>query len=116
MIFHITTEEKWQKAVNVGEYRAESLATEGFIHCSTREQVIKVANAFYRGQSKLIVLSIIAEKLTSEVKWESPAHISTESSIEFNELFPHVYGAINLDAVVSQVPLICNSEGLFLDF
>ncbi|WP_013321134.1 DUF952 domain-containing protein [Gloeothece verrucosa] len=123
MIFHITSQNHWQKAVELGEYRADSLETEGFIHCSTRQQLIKVANAFYRGQADLVVLCIDPEKLKATVKWEPPAHLSSEEPVEINglgcgtssALFPHVYGAINLEAVVSQLRLIPEEEGLFSD-
>ena len=114
-ILHITTNDKWQEAVASGEYRADSLDTEGFIHCSTVSQVVKVANAFYRGQTDPIVLCIDIDKLIPEVKWEPPAHPNKKNAPadEKGELFPHVYGAINIDAVASIVGLRANNNGLF---
>lgn len=113
MIYHITSSQAWQEAQKLGEYKAHSLETEGFIHCSTEEQVIKVANAFYQGQSNLIVLCIDPKKLTSPLKWEEPAHLSTDSQpiVSPQEKFPHVYGAINLDAVIGTIPLIASANG-----
>ena len=78
--------------------------------------MLKVANAFYRGQSNLIVLCIAPEKLTAEVKCEPPAHLSNKAPVALNGQFPHVYGAINLEAFISQSPLIWDSKGKFLDF
>jgi uncharacterized protein (DUF952 family) len=40
MILHITTHKDWEKAMQLGEYNAPSLVSEGFIHCSTIKQTI----------------------------------------------------------------------------
>lgn len=58
MIFHITSRTSWDNAQKRGDYRAESLTTEGFIHCSTLAQVLQVANNFYKGQNGLVLLEI----------------------------------------------------------
>lgn len=112
MIYHITSTEAWQQAQKQGEYQAISLEIEGFIHCSTQEQVIKIANAFYEGQSDLIVLCIDLDKLTAFLKWEEPAHINTDNLpvVTFQEKFPHIYGAINLEAVTKIIPLIASEH------
>lgn len=96
-ILHITTRPRWAQAVTEGEYRSDNLATEGFIHCLTSVQLPYVYGKFYKGQAGLAVLRIDADKLKSVVKWENPH--------ETWKLFPHVYGPINLDAVVEVVPL-----------
>lgn len=113
IIYHITSTEAWQQAQKQGEYKAISLETEGFIHCSTQEQVIKIANAFYQGQSDLIVLCINLDKLTTSVQWEKPAHINTDNQpvVTSQEKFPHIYGAINLEAVTKIIPLITSENG-----
>ena len=49
-IYHITPLEEWERARAAGSYQANSLHSEGFIHCSTREQVIPTANRFYHGE------------------------------------------------------------------
>jgi uncharacterized protein (DUF952 family) len=96
-ILRITPRGKWEQAVAEGEFRSDDLATEGFIHCSTPEQLPWVAEKFYKGQAGLVVLRIDTEKLTSHLVWENPH--------ETWKLFPHVHGPINLDAVVEAVPL-----------
>jgi len=112
LILHITSRKEWLVAQTRGEYRAPSLETEGFIHCSTEQQVIPVANAFYRGQNALVVLIIDETRLKSEVRWETPAGPSAEG-ISPSDPFPHVYGPINLDAVVSVLDLEPDTEGIF---
>ncbi len=96
-ILRITPRDRWEQAVAEGEFCSDDLATEGFIHCSTPEQLPWVAEKFYKGQAGLVVLRIDTEKLTSPVVWENPH--------ETLKLFPHVYGPINLDAVVEVMPL-----------
>ena len=110
IILHITEHRSWQSAQVAGTYRAASLDTEGFIHCSTAEQVERVANNFYKGQSDLVLLCIEAEKLQSTLKWEQPIPSNDPHS---SELFPHIYGAINLEAVVKVVEFPPNSDGTF---
>ena len=100
MILHITSKQEWLAAQTKGEYIAPSLASEGFIHCSTEKQVLNVAHAFYRGQTGLVLLKLDETRLRSEVKWEAPAGPPADNISEA-DLFPHVYGPINLDAVAS---------------
>ena len=80
MIYHITTERGWQIAREMGEYRAYSLKNEGFIHCSTLEQIPKVVDAFYQNQPDLLVLAISLEQLQAPVKWEQPQHPNPENA------------------------------------
>jgi uncharacterized protein (DUF952 family) len=96
-ILRITPGGKWEQAVAEGEFSSDDLATEGFIHCSTSEQLPWVAEKFYKGQSGLVVLRIDTDKLKSPLVWENPH--------ETWKLFPHVYGPINPDAVVEVLPL-----------
>jgi len=112
MILHITTRAEWKQAQRGGEYRATSLETEGFIHCSTEKQAVHVANAFYRGQNDLVLLVIDETKLEPVLKWEAPAGLPAPGISE-SDLFPHVYGAIDLTAVASVLDLVPDSDGTF---
>jgi len=102
MIYHILKRDAWHEAQRRGSYCPQSLAAEGFIHCSTRVQVLSVANDFYRCQADLVLLSIDESRLTAELRWEAPAHPQPKSSAATatDVLFPHLYGALNLEAVV----------------
>ena len=97
-------------AVARGTYAPTSLRDEGFIHCSTLAQVIETANRFYRGQDDLILLLIDESRLKAELKYEAPAMKHGEST---KELFPHLYGELNVDAVVRIVELRCEADGSF---
>ena len=99
MILHITSRAEWQAAQARGNYRAPSLETDGFIHMSTSKQVIRVANAFYRGQTGLVLLVVDETRVSSQVKWEASAG-APASGISQDDKFPHVYGPLNLNAVI----------------
>ena len=114
MIFHITSRAAWDEAQKRGDYRAESFATEGFIHCSTLSQILPVANNFYKGQSGLVLLLIEPTLLASALKWEPPSGGTPPPGVPVGDMFPHVYGAINLDAVVKVVDLNQNDDNKFI--
>jgi uncharacterized protein (DUF952 family) len=98
-LYHITTRAAWIAATRQGSYAAESLGADGFIHCSTSSQVLAVARQFYAGQNGLVLLAIDPNRLSSAIKWE-PAAGGTPPGVSGHRLFPHVYGRINLEAVV----------------
>ncbi len=104
MIFHITTLETWHQALTAGIYAADSLETEGFIHCSTIDQVIQTANRYYFGQTGLVLLAINEEQLQADLIYEEsePGHF-----------FPHLYGSLNLDAVTQTPDFPPNLDGRF---
>ena len=92
MIYHITTNTAWQAALLKGYYETTSLFAEGFIHNSSLQQVAGVLDRYYKNATDLILLHIDESKLTFPLKYELAPSI--------NELFPHIFGPINTDAVV----------------
>jgi uncharacterized protein (DUF952 family) len=99
-IFHIATAADWRTTLTTGTYTTStagrSLAEEGFIHASRREQVQGVFDRYYRGLGEeLVLLTIDPARLESEVRVD-PVGADT---------YPHVYGPINRTAVVDVVPL-----------
>ena len=113
MIFHITSRTAWDEAQKRGDYRAEGFAKEGFIHCSTLAQVLPVANNFYKGQSDLILLEIEPTLLSAPLKWEPPTGGTPPPGVAEGDMFPHIYGPINLDAVIRVVEIISKPDGAF---
>lgn len=97
MIYHITTQTAWEAAQAAGVYTDESLASAGFIHCSRVAQLPRVAARFFRGQPGLVLLTIDPQRLGAEVR---------EEEGEPGERFPHLYGLLNLDAVVTVEPFL----------
>ena len=105
IIFHITSREAWESARPESAYRPESFAAEGFIHCSTREQVVRVADARFRGRRGLVLLCIDTDKVAAEIVYEN-----LEGG---RELFPHIYGALNADAVAEVLEFEPGEDGFF---
>ena len=112
-VYHITTREAWIAATRNGVYRAPSLASAGFIHCSTSAQVLPVARQFYPGQSGLVLLAIDPSRLVSALKWEPAADGPVPAGIPGTQRFPHVYGPINLEAVVRVLDFEPDANGEF---
>jgi uncharacterized protein (DUF952 family) len=106
LILHATTREAWSAAQTNGQYTADSLAGEGFIHCSKVRQILRVADAFYAGQHGLVLLVIAPRLLHSELRWEPGTDLPTE-------LFPHIHGPINMEAVVEVLPFEPGPDGKF---
>jgi uncharacterized protein (DUF952 family) len=113
MIFHITARKAWREALQRGEFRAESLETEGFIHCSTGTQVLPVAEKYYQGRGRLLLLMIDPSLLASDLKWEPPSGGAPPPGVPEGELFPHIYGPINLEAIVKVFDLESNPDGQY---
>ena len=103
MIYHITQRMAWEQAKTEGSYEPEGYASDGFIHCSTHEQLLNTAHCYYANAQDLVVLCIDPGKTTSTVKYENTSGGT--------ELFPHLYGILNLDAVLAVPELTRNDAG-----
>lgn len=105
MIVHILRIGELEKAEEQGWYEAESLSKQGFIHCSQMHQIIRVANANYKGVEDMVMLVINEEKVKSAVVYEDLYNEGQE--------FPHIYGTLNLSAVEKVIAFPCNADGTF---
>ena len=108
-IYHIATAAAWAQARRDGQYTmstlSRTLAQEGFIHTSTASQVARVADAFYLGVPDLLLLVIDPDRVDSEVRYEPvPGH---------DLPYPHIYGPLNLSAVVQTRPFTPGPDGQF---
>jgi uncharacterized protein (DUF952 family) len=106
LIYHITSRISWAAAQKSGAYSADSLTGAGFIHCSKANQIVRVANIFFTNQHGLAILVINPLKLKSEVRWE----VGTDKA---NELFPHIYGPLNVEAVMRVLDFEPGPDGMF---
>ena len=96
-IYHVTTLKEWEAAKIKNEYKPVNFEQDGFIHCSVEKQIPGVLDRFYKGQTGLVKLKI------EKVKVQRP--VLFELAEDLNELFPHIYGPLNLDSVVSVIPI-----------
>ncbi len=105
-IYHIIPQADWAAAQAQGNYRPESLASAGFIHCSRPGQVERVANAFYRNQEDLLLLEIACDGLQADVRYED--------LLGEGMTFPHIYGPLNLNAVVGVYAMKRDDSGDYI--
>jgi uncharacterized protein (DUF952 family) len=95
MIYHVITNEAYAIACGQGWYEADSLATEGFIHLSQVQQVRGVLERYYSHQADLLVMEIDEQQLAAPLKYELAPSVQ--------EMFPHLYGRLNMGAVVKVI-------------
>ena len=108
VIYHLTPRDTWETALSKGEYSADTLLSEGFIHASEDErQAIGVANRLFVGANDLIVLEINTSHLASPIKREAGGN---------GEMYPHIYGPINIVSVARVISVDADEGGQFSRF
>lgn len=95
MIFHLATPIAWATARELGSVAPPSLATEGFVHCSTREQLAGTIARHFAGVDELVLLRLHEDRLGPDLRWEESRP---------GERYPHLYRAIALDEVAEAIP------------
>ena len=105
LIYHLADKDEWNRFASTPEYRCRSLSEEGFIHCSEDHgQALRVANRLFRGVNSLLILELDVTKLEAPLKREASRS---------GEIYPHIYGPINTDAVAQVLELHSNDNGEF---
>ncbi|BBX44230.1 DUF952 domain-containing protein [Mycobacterium cookii] len=108
VLVHLCPTDDWTAATVSGEVRPESLASVGFVHLSTPEQVHLPANRLFRGREDLVLLHIDVSRLDSPIRWELGVATDPESM-----LFPHLYGALPVGAVINVTSYRPSADGSF---
>jgi len=105
LIYHMLSRSAWEVQPRDRPYRGDTLDNEGFIHCTgDPDLLVKVANHFYRDEADdFVVLHVDPKRVTSEIRWEMADGAS----------FPHIYGPLDMDAVVDVTPFLRNDQGEF---
>jgi uncharacterized protein (DUF952 family) len=101
----VADKNNWKRAEKEGLYENQSLDTKGFIHCSDPSQITKVVHKNFKNKEDLEILVIDPSKLESLVKYEPSRS---------GDMYPHVYGPINTEAVIRTIDFSTNSKGDFL--
>ena len=104
-IYHIIKPTWWANFTDKTHYESETLTQEGFIHCSTGKQLLPTCDRHFKQDTSLVILTLDPKMLTSKLIYELAPTVGEE--------FPHIYGPINLDAVIEQFYLTKNELGLF---
>ena len=110
ILYHIIHSQDWLDAQPGGVYAPPSLQTEGFIHFSTAAQVADTANRYYQGQTDLLLLVVdpareVDDGLVKPVIRYEPGGTG--------ELYPHIYGVLELAAVLQVIPFPPGPDGRF---
>lgn len=105
-LFHIARAALWAQAAEVGQYtqstRDQTLEEVGFIHCSYQHQVLGVSQRYYSDETEpLLLLKIDPAKLVAEVVSEG------------KDPYPHIYGPLNISAVVKSWAFERGQNGTF---
>jgi uncharacterized protein (DUF952 family) len=108
VLVHLCPTDDWSAAEISGVLRPESLTSAGFIHLSTPEQVHLPANRLFHGREDLVLLHIDASRLESPIRWELGLPTDPESM-----LFPHLYGALPVGAVINVTSYRPSADGTF---
>jgi uncharacterized protein (DUF952 family) len=103
MIYKICPASAWREAERQGVYRGSADdARDGFIHFSTASQVDGTARKHFRGQSGLFLVAVDGDALGDALRWEASRN---------GELFPHLYGELDLGAVTGVLPMRARADG-----
>ncbi len=103
LIYKIASTELWREAESQGSFKGAPIdLADGFIHFSTGEQARETVALHFKGHDDLVIAAIDPEKLAHSLKWEPSRG---------GALFPHLYGALPLDAVLWVKPLPMNADG-----
>ena len=97
VLYKIMPRQEWEEAQAQGIYRGSEVdIKDGFIHLSAARQVRATAQKHFSGQADLVLLSLREENLGQSLKWEASRG---------GDLFPHIYGALQLTAITDVYPL-----------
>lgn len=106
IILHCLTQQEWETVKKDKYYGKELLDSSNFIHCATIQDFWRVAPYFKEIKEPLLLLCIDTDKVEAEIKWEDDGNYGRE--------YPHIYGELNLDAIVDVLPFLRDEHGDFL--
>ncbi len=102
-IYKISPASAWREAERAGVYRGSADdARDGYIHLSTASQLAETLRKHYFGQTGLFLIAVDADALGEVLRWEKSRN---------DELFPHLYGELDLGAVTDVLELRARSDG-----
>jgi uncharacterized protein (DUF952 family) len=104
IILHTLKESEWNEVKDKRFYGEHYVESDGFIHCSDIHTVHNVVWMFLTISEPLVFLCIDTDKVQAEIIWENGG--STD--------YPHIYGLLNIDAVVNVLPFIKNENNQFV--
>lgn len=105
LIFHLVKKEDWKQYKQDARYRPETLDSDGFIHCSSGRDIEDTANRLFKGEKDLLLIVINTTLIEPELRYENDGDTGPK--------YPHIYGPLNLDAVIDKIELATEDDGTF---
>lgn len=103
VIYKVVSAAQWAAAVELGEFSGSAVdIADGYLHFSTAAQVVQTAAGHFAGQRDLLLVAVDADVLGDALKWEPSRG---------GDLFPHLYAALPMRAVIDAQPLPLGPEG-----
>ena len=103
LVYKIVAAAEWIKAEAAGVFEGAPIdRADGFIHFSTAEQAPETAAKWFAGRDDLTLAAVDAEALGADLRWEPSRG---------GALFPHLYAALPMSAVIWSRPLPLGSDG-----
>jgi uncharacterized protein (DUF952 family) len=117
VILHLLPRRTWEEVRDHETYLPETFEADGFVHCSGDDDVLlAVANRFYSaGEDELVVLTVDEGRLAAKVRWEHPDP-APPPGVDPATRFPHVFGPLELAAVVHVRRLRRDRAGRFTGY
>ena len=105
LIYKIVPAAEWETAVKLGRFEGSAVdVADGFIHFSTAGQVKETARRHFEGMHGLLLVAVNSEAL-DDLRWEPSRG---------GDLFPHLYGPLNVDSTTEVFELPIGKDGLHL--
>lgn len=105
LIFHLVKKNDWKEHKKDSRYYPESLESEGFIHCSSGKDIEATANLLFNGEEHILLIVINTTLIEPDLKYEN----DEDTGIKY----PHIYGPLNLDAVIDKIELAAEDDGSY---
>jgi len=105
LIFHLVKKKDWKEQKKEARYHPEVLDSKGFIPCSSGNNIEEIANRLFRGERRILLIVINTTLIEPELKYEQ--------NMEGGVSYPHIYGPLNLDAVIDKIELVPEEDGSF---
>jgi uncharacterized protein (DUF952 family) len=105
--YHLTPTEVWERQKDTSTYFPQSYSEEGFIHCTNGlDELVAVGNRYYREDRRpFLVLILDVSKIESPVQYD-----------DSEQVFPHLYGPLNTNAVVGLLLAKREEDGTFISY
>jgi uncharacterized protein (DUF952 family) len=118
-IYHLVEVALWKECSEAQDYVPPTFTQDGFIHAAAEANVLlDIANLYYQSvEGDFLVIRIRPSllKATSTLKFEAPAPVGDQETKQDEALkYPHIYGPLNVTAVVKEYEVKRNDDGSFV--